>query len=127
MGEVTPITNDAEIETIEQAAATPYDSVNQHISKALAHYADLKNPDYENSVKEAISAVEAMCCVITGTSGRQATLGKAIKKLEESGIHIHGAMEKDLSLYMAMLQMKMESAMAERISKVSRQKMQSLC
>lgn len=100
LGEVTPITNDAEIETIEQAAATPYDSVNQHISKALAHYADLKNPDYENSVKEAISAVEAMCCVITGTSGRQATLGKAIKKLEESGIHIHGAMEKGFeSLY----------------------------
>ena len=100
LGEVTPITNDAEIETIEQAAATPYDSVNQHISKALAHYADLKNPDYENSVKEAISAVEAMCCVITGTSGRQATLGKAIKKLEERGIHIHGAMEKGFeSLY----------------------------
>lgn len=100
LGEVTPITNDAEIETIEQAAATPYDSVNQHISKALAHYADLKNPDYENSVKEAISAVEAMCCVITGTSGRQATLGKAIKKLEESGIRIHGAMEKGFeSLY----------------------------
>lgn len=100
LGEVTQITNDAEIKTIEQAATTQFDSVNQHISKALALYADLKNPDYENSVKESISAVEAMCCVITGTSGRQATLGKAIKKLEESGIHIHGAMEKGFeSLY----------------------------
>ena len=74
LDEITPITNDAEIATIEQAATTPYDSVNKHISKALAHYADLKNPDYENSVKESISAVEAMCCVITGLSGRQATL-----------------------------------------------------
>ena len=102
LGEITPITNDAEIETIEQAATTPYDSVNQHISKALAHYADLKNPDYENSVKEAISAVEAMCCIITGTSGKQATLGNAIKKLEDKGIHIHGGMKqgfKDLYGY----------------------------
>lgn len=102
LGEITPITNDAEIETIEQAAATTYDSVNQHISKALAHYADLKNPDYENSVKEAISAVEAMCCIITGTSGKQATLGNAIKKLEDKGVHIHGGMKqgfKDLYGY----------------------------
>lgn len=102
LSEITPITNDAEIETIEQAAATPYDSVNQHISKALAHYADLKNPDYENSVKEAISAVEAMCCIITGTSGKQATLGNAIKKLEDRGVRIHGGMKqgfKDLYGY----------------------------
>ena len=100
LGEVTPITNDAEIETIEQAAATQFNSVNQHISKALAFYADLKNPDYENSVKESISAVEAMCCVITGLSGRQATLGVALKKLEEHGVHIHKAMESGFnSLY----------------------------
>ena len=102
LGEVTPITNDAEIETIEQAATTQFDSVNQHIGKALAFYADLKNPDYENSVKESISAVEAMCCVITGTSGKQATLGNAIKKLEDKGIHIHGGMKqgfKDLYGY----------------------------
>ena len=100
LGEVTPITNDIEIETIEQAAMTQFNSVNQHISKALAFYADLKNPDYENSVKESISAVEAMCCVITGLSGRQATLGVALKKLEEHGVHIHKAMESGFnSLY----------------------------
>ena len=102
LGEITPITNDAEIETIEQAAMTQFGSVNQHISKALAFYADLKNPDYENSVKESISAVEAMCCVITGTSGKQATLGNAIKKLEDKGVYIHGGMKqgfKDLYGY----------------------------
>lgn len=100
LGEVTPITNDTEIETVEQAATTQFDSVNQHISKALALYADLKNPDYENSVKESISAVEAMCCIITGLSGRQATLGAALKKLEEHGVHIHKAMENGFnSLY----------------------------
>lgn len=100
LGEITPITNDAEIETVEQAATTQFDSVNQHISKALALYADLKNPDYENSVKESISAVEAMCCIITGMSGKQATLGTALKNLEEHGVHIHKAMASGFnSLY----------------------------
>lgn len=99
-GEVAPITNESEIRSVEQAASTPYQSVNQHIKKALALYADIKTPDYENSVKESISAVEAMCCIITGMAGAQATLGAAIKKLKDSGVHIHSAMEKAfLALY----------------------------
>lgn len=96
-GEVAPITNETEIQTIEQAASTPYLSVNQHIKKALAFYADIKCPDYENSVKESISAVEAMCCIITG---KDATLNKAIEKLKTNGVHIHPALEKAfISLY----------------------------
>lgn len=95
--EVAPITNETEIQTIEQAASTPYLSVNQHIKKALAFYADIKCPDYENSVKESISAVEAMCCIITG---KDATLNKAIEKLKNNGVHIHPALEKAfISLY----------------------------
>lgn len=97
VGEVAPITNKSEIESIEQATKTPYVSVNQHIKKALVFYADIKNPDYENSVKESISAVEAMCCIITGMSGANATLGKALKKLKENGVHIHSAMENAFS------------------------------
>ena len=91
---VVPITNGAELEAIEDASSTPYDTVNIHISKALELYADRKKPDYENSVKESISAVEAMCCLITGMTGKQATLGNAIKKLKEAGVYIHAAMER---------------------------------
>ena len=40
----------------------------------------MKNSDYENSIKESISVVEAMCCIITGLDGGNITLGKAIKK-----------------------------------------------
>ena len=98
--EISPITNESEIQCIEEAIHTPYQSVNQHIQKALTLYSDLNVPDYENSIKESICAVEAMCCIITGLSGAQATLGAAIKKLKDSGIHIHGAMEKAfLALY----------------------------
>lgn len=96
-GEVAPITNKLEIENIERATNTPYVSVNQHIKKALSFYADIKNPDYENSVKESISAVEAMCCIITGISGANATLGKALKKLKDNGVYIHSAMESAFS------------------------------
>lgn len=98
--EIAPITNEVEINTIEQAADTTFESVNQHVQKALKLYADIKAPDYENSIKESISAVEAMCCIITGMSGANATLGKALKKLKDHGIHIHSAMEGAfLSLY----------------------------
>ena len=96
-GEVVPITHPAEIQAIECAVNTDYDSVGTHIKKALSLYADLKNPDYENSIKESISAVEAMCCIITGMTGAQATLGKAIKKLKDNGVHIHSAMENAFS------------------------------
>lgn len=99
-GEIVPIMNEVEIQSIENAKTTRYLSVNQHIQKALTLYADKRTPDYENSVKESICAVEAVCCIITGMSGQQATLGSAIKKLKEKDIHIHGAMEKAfLALY----------------------------
>lgn len=94
---VVPITGEAELDTIKQAMDTPYSSVNRHIEKALELFADRKNPDYENTVKESISAVEAMCCIITGMTGAQATLGKAIKKLKEQGVQIHSAMENAFS------------------------------
>lgn len=96
-GEIAPITNTSEIYAIEEAATTPYQSVNQHIRKALALYSDLKTPDYENSVKESISSVEAMCCIITGMTGAQATLGKALKKLEDAGVRIHASMKNAFS------------------------------
>ena len=67
------------------------------MQKALQFYSDRENPDYENSIKESISAVEAMCCIITGMTGASATLGAALRKLEESGVVIHGAMRSAFS------------------------------
>lgn len=92
--EVVPITNQEELNTISQAMDTKYAAPNMHIEKALKLYADRQNPDYQNSVKESISAVEAMCCIITGMSGANATLNAALKKLKDCGVHIHPAMER---------------------------------
>ncbi len=96
-GLVVPITNQSELVTVQEAYSTPYVSVNTHMSKALELYANRKKPDYENSIKESISAVEAMCCIITGMYGKDATLGNTIKKLKDNGVHIHSSLEKGFS------------------------------
>lgn len=88
-GKVTPITDENEIEAIEEAQNSPYDVVSSHIRKATQLFSRRPRADYMNTVKEAISAVEAMCCIITGMTGRNATLGNAIDKLQEKGVYIH--------------------------------------
>ena len=79
---VIPITNKSEISTVEEAMNVDFDSVRIHLEKALGLFADRRRPDYENSIKESISAVEAMCCIITGLNGKNATLGNTLKKLK---------------------------------------------
>ena len=96
-GELAPITNKEEIVTFEKAGETPFDAVNKHIKKAIALYSDINSPDYENSVKESISAVEALCSIITEETGSQATLGKMLKHLEEKGVKIPQAMRSAYS------------------------------
>ncbi len=88
------IVSETELKAMIEASNSPYNSVNTHIQKALMLYSDRKNPDYENSIKESISAVEAMCCIITGMTGASATLGAVLKKLEENGVVIHGALQQ---------------------------------
>lgn len=95
--QVVPITNEYEIKCIEQAQQTPYNSINVHLKKATELFSRRPLPDYENSIKESISAVEAVCSIITGLSGKNATLGKTIKKLKDYGVHIHPSMENAFS------------------------------
>ena len=99
-GLVVPITNKSEMGSISDAMNTPFAACSIHIAKALELFANREKPDYENSIKESISAVESICSEITGIEGAQATLGKTIKKLKDVGMHIHPAMENAFtSLY----------------------------
>lgn len=68
-------------ESIEQSKSNGYTNVNEHLSKAVEHFSRRGNPDYRNSIKESISAVEAVCRQITEKS----TLGGALDKV---GNHI---------------------------------------
>ena len=98
---VIPITNELEIKEIKDALNIEAgDSVRIHIEKALKLFSNRERTDYENSIKESISAVESMCCIITEEKGKNATLGNALKKLKDRKIYIHSAMEKGfLALY----------------------------
>jgi hypothetical protein len=58
---------------------TPLRAVHLHLNTALGHLGDRHSPDYRNSIKESISAVEALVNLINGTTSD--TLGKALKRL----------------------------------------------
>ncbi len=86
---VVPISNDLELEEIDSAikmgvTLSGFDGVNIHLSSALQLFSDRQAPDYRNSIKESVSAVESAVRVITGES----TLGEGLKRLREHGINI---------------------------------------
>lgn len=76
---VTPITENEEIECIEEAIEDAKDNIKVHLNRALMHLSDIETPDYRNSIKESISAVGALCREMTG----EETLGKALTALEK--------------------------------------------
>lgn len=97
--QITEITAKEEISEIEEALESPIQPARVHIENALKLMSDRKAPDYRNSMKESISAVEAICRVIT--KDEKATLGKALDTIERQGkIEIHPALKKAFdSLY----------------------------
>lgn len=80
--QIAPITSEVELEEIDSAlrAAQPYAGVKQHLQTALGMLTNRDAPDYRNSIKESISAVESLARHITGNP--KATLGDALKILE---------------------------------------------
>lgn len=96
--EISPISDGVEMATINEALDNQYEVVVDHISKAHSFLADREHPDYENSIKESISAVEAICEIITDMRGKEATLGNMLKKLEEKGVVIHGALKSAFNI-----------------------------
>ena len=96
---VVQITSEEEVAEIEEALtdSSEWKPVNTHLSTALKYFSDRKNPNYRNSIKESISAVESLCAIIT--KNKKATLGDALKIIE-SKYKIHGALKSAFaSLY----------------------------
>lgn len=81
--EIAPITSDTEIAEIEEATSAD-DSIATHLKTALSLIANKESPNYRNSIKESISAVEAVCGIITGKP--KATLGETLDIIKNSGI-----------------------------------------
>lgn len=90
--EIIEITDENEIMTTEEALNNdaPY---TKHLSRSLELLSDRKTPDYRNSIKESISAVEAMCRIITKND--KAVLSDCLKEIKKKH-SLHPAFEQAL-------------------------------
>jgi len=96
---VIQITKEEEIIEVEEAIKNTdkYNSVNQHLKVAISLFSNKQKPDYRNSIKESISAVESICKIIARKE--DATLYDALKEIETKHA-IHKALKNSFtSLY----------------------------
>jgi hypothetical protein len=96
-GELTRNIHPAEAGAVEdarsRAAASGLDGVRQHIEQALALFGKRPDPDFRNTIKEAISAVEGTVKLIQGA--KTGGLSGALDALSER-IEIHAALKAGL-------------------------------
>lgn len=93
------ITDQIEIQALEESLefSGKFAPVTSHIKTSLSLLSNRTNPDYRNSIKEAISAVESISKIITGKSN--ASLDEALSSLDRQH-KLHGALKKGyLALY----------------------------
>ncbi|MNQ56531.1 hypothetical protein D3C85_706550 [compost metagenome] len=98
-GKLTEITSPEEIEEVELAISgtSKYTGVTTHLQTSLNLLTDRQNPDYRNSIKESISAVESLAKKLVADD--KATLGQALKILETKH-NLHGSLKSAfLTLY----------------------------
>ncbi len=93
-GRIARITEQQEVQEIEQAINESIGPVQTHIRRALELLSNREMPDYRNSIKESISAVESLTSLVVGASN--GTLGQLLKQLEEK-IRLHPALKSAFS------------------------------
>lgn len=100
---ISPITNKIEVLEIQSAIDrsgqfSSLKGVNIHLNSALEKISNKLNPDYRNSIKESISAVESVTKVISENS--KDSLGGALDKIKGK-MKIHPSLEKGFKLLYA--------------------------
>ena len=90
---ITPITDKGEIAEIEEASRVSKDlePAAIHLNSALEKLSDKESPDYRNSIKESISAVESIATQIAGKD--KAKLTEALEILSGK-IQLHAALRQ---------------------------------
>lgn len=93
---ITPIVSEDEIKEIEEAISSSevFPGAKEHLTTALKLMSDKTNPDYRNSIKESISAIESITKDIL--NDEKGTLGELIKKLKADN-NLHSAFTKSIS------------------------------
>lgn len=93
---IVQITAEEEIKEIEESLiqTSKFEPVQTHLKTSLNYLSERTTPNYRNSIKESISAVESFCAIITGDN--DATLSKALTIIEKKW-QIHGALKSAFS------------------------------
>lgn len=84
---LAPIVSSEEIVEVERAVSETkqFRGVQVHLKAALDHLADRSTPDYRNSIKESISAVESIALQLTRNKAGFADMLKALER--EKSLH----------------------------------------
>lgn len=82
------ITTAEELNEIREILVRSSETVKMHLDRAINLFSDRKVPDYKNSVKESISAVEAAVHIIMGSDK---TLGDLLGDMKTKNPHYHPA------------------------------------
>jgi hypothetical protein len=90
--QIVEVTSEEEISTIELASENASNSIRKHLQTSLELLSKRPDGDYRNSIKESISAVEALVREITGEN----TLN--FKKLDSAGIILPSILRKAFEL-----------------------------
>jgi hypothetical protein len=93
-GRIAEVTSEEEVNEIEEGleGASSLQPVTAHLKRSLDLLADRSSPDYRNSIKESVSAVEAICNLVASNS--TATLGQALNELEKKNtVDMHPALK----------------------------------
>ena len=97
-GLLTDITSTQELKMLETTLTdSRFPGVAAHLQQALELYAKRENPDYRNSIKESISAVESMARIASGKP--KATLHDALKAIEKKELLHRALKEGFIKLY----------------------------
>ena len=89
--QVVDITSEQETRMLEEAIQdTKFAGSAAHLLRALELLADRERPDYRNSIKESVSAVESIARIVA--ENPKATLSDALKALERNG-KVHSALK----------------------------------
>ena len=91
-GHVVDIVSKLELKAIDDAITQSSKAIGNHLSNALTLHTKRPKGDYANSIKESISAVEALLRQETGKTDFK----DAVKALQKSGIRIQPRMETAL-------------------------------
>ncbi|MCE5193586.1 hypothetical protein LLF88_06615 [bacterium] len=90
-GSITPMSDEEQAREIEMAMQGPFSKVNFQLHIALELLADRDQPNYRDSTKNSVSAVESLYKHIVGD--RKATLEEALKKMDATAMPIHPSLK----------------------------------